>query len=84
MIEYEHFEKSIEELVKERVQANRYGCTARADENLDWYTKGLKDAGMTDEQVKQVRGLYYSISMKRILKEEKQELENTEKGVKKN
>jgi len=76
MIEYKRFEKSIGELVEERVQANRYGCTTSADENLDWYTKGLKDAGMTDEQVKQVRGLYYSISTKRILKEEKEELED--------
>ena len=48
----------------------------KCDKHLDWYVISLKDAGMTDDEVKRIRGYYYSVSTEKILEGEKEQLKN--------
>ena len=73
--EKEYVKKRIEELIKERIQDSRYGCTSSAEEHLSWYLNGLEDAGISKEWIKHVRDFYYSESTERILVEERKNLQ---------
>jgi hypothetical protein len=75
MNEKEQIEERVEELIKERIQDSRYGCTSSAEEHLSWYLNGLEDAGISKERTEQIREFYYSESTERILVEERKNLQ---------